>query len=204
MNFRYFIHRLVRNLIVGPMGRWYQRTHVIRQLEEVGRLGQGVAVQGSISLGSPATIEFGDDVSLNPGFTVQGTGRLRIGAHVHIGQDVLILTTNHKYEGASCLPYDRERVSKDVVIGDSVWICDRVIITPGVEIGEGAVLAAGAVINRDVPALAVVGGTPAQVIRYRDQEEYQRLKEAGQYLNWPRAFDTILDKRMTVRRRPRS
>ena len=91
-----------------------------------------------------------------------------------------------------------------MVIGDAVWICDRVMITPGVEIGEGAVLAAGAVINRDVPALAVVGGTPAQVIRYRDAEEYRRLKEAGQYLNWPRPYDIVLDKRMAVRRRPRT
>jgi maltose O-acetyltransferase len=204
MNSRHLIHRLVRNLIARPIQRWYERTHVIRQLEEVGHLGQGVSVQGWISLGSPATIELADDVSVNSGLTVQGTGRLRIGAHVHIGHDVLILTTNHKYEGVNCLPYDRERISKDVVIGDSVWICDRVVITPGVEIGEGAVLGAGSVVSRDVPPLAVVGGTPAQVIRYRDQEEYQRLKEAGQYLDWPRLHDTIFEKRMVIRRRPRS
>ena len=109
MNFRYAIHRLTRNLIVRPIQRWYERTHIIRQLEGVGHLGKGASVRGSISLGSPATIEIGDDINLNSGFKVKGTGWLRIGAHVHIGQDVLILTTNHKYEGTSCLPYDRER-----------------------------------------------------------------------------------------------
>jgi len=204
MNCRYLLHRLIRNLIARPIQRWYDRTHVIRQLEDLARLGQGVSVRGVISLGSPGMIELADDVHLNAGFTVQGTGRLRIGSHVHVGQDVLILTTNHKYEGASCLPYDRERISKDVVIGDSVWICDRVVITPGVEIGEGAVLGAGSVVSRDVPPLAVVGGTPAQVIRHRDAEEYQRLKAAGSYLNWPCSHDTIFDKRMVIRRRPKA
>lgn len=204
MNSRHFVHRLVRNLIVRPIERWYERTHVIRQLEELAHLGQGVSARGSISLGSPEMIELADDVHLNSGFKVKGTGWLRVGAHVHIGHEVLILTTNHKYEGATCLPYDRERVSKDVVIGDCVWICDRVTITPGVTIGEGAILAAGAVVSRDVPPMAIVGGAPAQIIRYRDQEAYQQLKQEGKFLNWPRTYDMVLDKRTTIRRRGKS
>ncbi|HTU27229.1 MAG TPA: acyltransferase, partial [Pirellulales bacterium] len=191
MSFRHFFHRLVRKALVAPLVDWYERTHALRQFETLGRLGQGLRTHGTISLGSPANIELGDDVNINSGLVVQGSGHLRVGNHVHMGNDILILTTNHKIEGVPCLPYGHERISKDVVIGDAVWICDRVTITPGVSVGEGAVLSAGAVVNRDVPPLAIVGGSPAQVIRYRDEAEYQRLKEAGQYLGWPQQFDSI-------------
>ena len=56
---------------------------------------------------------------------------------------------------------------RPVIIGDDVWIGDRVMILPGVEIGRGAVLAAGAVVTRDVPPYAVAAGVPARVIRDR-------------------------------------
>jgi acetyltransferase-like isoleucine patch superfamily enzyme len=54
-----------------------------------------------------------------------------------------------------------------VRIGNDVWIGTRAIILPGVQIGDGAIIGAGSVVTRDVPALAVVGGVPARVIKYR-------------------------------------
>lgn len=54
-----------------------------------------------------------------------------------------------------------------VVIQDDVWIGARVIILPGVTVGRGSILAAGVVVTKDVPCFAVVGGVPAQVIKYR-------------------------------------
>ena len=55
-------------------------------------------------------------------------------------------------------------------------------IVPGVTIGEGAILAAGAVITKDVPPLSVVGGNPAKVIKYRDKEHFEALKQLGKFV----------------------
>ena len=57
-----------------------------------------------------------------------------------------------------------------------MWIGSRVTIIPGVSIGEGAVIGAGAVVTHDIPPLAVAGGNPAKVIKYRNQEVYEKLK----------------------------
>jgi acetyltransferase-like isoleucine patch superfamily enzyme len=63
-----------------------------------------------------------------------------------------------------------------IIIEDNVWVCLGVQILPGVTVGEGAILAMGAIVTQDVPALAVVGGNPANLITSRDTTVYQRLK----------------------------
>ena len=59
---------------------------------------------------------------------------------------------------------------KPIIIGDDVWIGGHVIVLPGVHVGNGAILAAGAVVTKDVPEYAIVGGNPARVIKYRNGE----------------------------------
>ncbi len=191
--------RAVRKLIITPLLRWRNRCAAIEQLEQFKELGVGVAIGGEFVIGNPAATTFGADVSVN-GLRVKGGGPLTVGSHVHFGEHVSILTSNHSYEDCECLPYGKKRVEKMVSICDCVWICDHVIITPGVTVGEGAILAAGAVVTRDVPPLAIVGGAPATVIRLRDETEYRRLKSEGKFLNWPRECDVICGHSMVVRR----
>ena len=74
------------------------------------------------------------------------------------------------------IPYDESYVYKTVVIGDNVWLGNRVTIVGDVTIGEGVIVAAGSVVCKDVPDYAIVGGNPAKVIKYRDIEHYNRLK----------------------------
>lgn len=93
-----------------------------------------------------------------------------IGKNVMMGPNVAIITENHRFDRMD-VPireqgyYDR----KPVVINDDVWIGMRVIILPGVTVGKGAILAAGAVVTKDVPEYAIVGGNPAKVIKYRNE-----------------------------------
>ncbi len=68
-------------------------------------------------------------------------------------------------------------ILKPVTIADNVWIGCRATIVPGVTINEGAVIASGAVVTKDVPKGAVVGGNPAKVLKYRNMEYYEKLKE---------------------------
>ena len=77
------------------------------------------------------------------------------------------------------------RDNRTVTIGNDVWIGANVVILPGVRIGDGAVLAAGAVVTKDVPAYAIVGGVPAKVIRYRFSEDMIRSLLQIRWWDWP-------------------
>lgn len=198
------LFQVVRRFVVYPLTEWYTRCQVVDQLERLAALGRPVTIHGPVKIGNPRATYFADDVSMNPGFTSKGAGRLFIGAHVHMGENVLVITDNHDFEEPAALPYDSRRMAKDVVIGDCVWIGDRVVIVPGVMIGEVAVLAAGSIVTRDVPPLAIVGGVPAKVIRYRPRDAYERLKREGRYHGMPRDYDLVNRKRVTLRRHDRT
>lgn len=107
--------------------------------------------------------------------TVAGGGEVHFGNNFHSGVDCMIITENHNYEGNG-IPYDETSVLKKVVIEDNVWFGNRVIVVGNITIGEGAILAAGSVVTRDVPKCAIVGGNPAKVIKYRDIDHYEQMK----------------------------
>lgn len=85
-----------------------------------------------------------------------------------MGPDVRIITINHKTERTD-IPMKGQGVlsPQKVTICDDVWIGARVIILPGVTIGKGSIIGAGAVVTKDVPEYAVMGGVPARVIKFR-------------------------------------
>lgn len=112
------------------------------------------------------------------GINVTGSGKIIIGDFFHSGIECMIITTNHNYEG-EMIPYDNKDVHKTVTIGDCVWFGNRVTVVGNVNIGEGAIVAAGSVVTKDVPPLAIVGGNPAKVIKYRDKDHYYKLKAEG-------------------------
>ena len=121
----------------------------------------------------------GDYCNFN-GMRILGGGKVVIGNYFHSGIECMIITQNHNYEG-DMIPYDNLYIYKNVVIGDCVWFGNRVTVTGNVTIGEGAIIAAGSVVCKDVPPLAIVGGNPAKVIKYRDKEHYYNLKAEGRF-----------------------
>lgn len=125
------------------------------------------------------TINIGANVHFN-GARLYASGGLEIGDNFHSGKGLIVLTQNHNYSGEA-LPYDCTVIKKRVVIGDNVWCGLNVVILPGVTIGEGAIIQVGAVVSRSVPQLAIVGGNPAKVIKYRDEGHYYRLKRQGSF-----------------------
>ncbi len=118
--------------------------------------------------------EIGDYCSFN-GMKSVGGGKVIIGNYFHSGIECMIISGNHNYEG-DMIPYDNTVVPKTVRIEDFVWLGNRVTIVGNVNVGEGAILAAGAVVSKDVPPLAIVGGNPAKVIKYRNSEHFYKLK----------------------------
>lgn len=123
----------------------------------------------------------GDQISIG-GIHIVGKGNCYIGNYVHIGTDCQILTDYHNYDGGSKIPYDETWVVEDVIVGDFVWLGNNVIILAGVTIGEGAIIQAGSVVVNDIPPLAIAGGHPAKVFKFRDIDHFQKLKREGKFL----------------------
>lgn len=119
---------------------------------------QGALFSAKVSLGDYSGI----------GINARINGSCTIGHHVMMGTDVVVITRNHAF-GRTDIPMMEQGFEEErpVVIGNDVWIGDRVVILPGVTVGDGSILAAGAVVAKDVPPYAIVGGVPARVIRMR-------------------------------------
>jgi maltose O-acetyltransferase len=110
-----------------------------------------------------ARLSIGHHCQINTDLSLELGATISIGDHVGIGQEVIILTTSHEHHDS---PRHRAGplVRQPVRIEDGVWIGARALILPGVTIGEGAVVAAGTVVARDVPPHTVVAGVPARPV----------------------------------------
>lgn len=108
------------------------------------------------------TLKIGDHSGL--GINAHIGSNVEIGIWVRMGQDVMIVTQNHKYTKEAMEGYIRGPVK----IGDNVWIGNRVIILPDVRVGRNAIIGAGAVVTKDVAPYSIVGGVPARHIKWRE------------------------------------
>lgn len=102
------------------------------------------------------------------GFNCHLASNAVIGDNVLFASEVALVGGDHKFDGVFGPIRDAgPDVQKTTRVSDNVWVGHRAIILHGVSIGEGAVIAAGAVVTKDVPAHAIVAGNPAKLIRYR-------------------------------------
>jgi len=92
-------------------------------------------------------------------------GPVTIGSHVNLAQGVTVTALNHNFADPSLRIDEQGVTTTPVTIDDDVWIGAGAVILPGVTVGRHAVVAAGAVVNRDVPPFTLVGGVPAKVIK---------------------------------------
>ena len=110
-------------------------------------------------------ITVGKNVFINTGCRFQDQGGIRIGNDVLIGHNVVLATLNHDFA-----PYNRATMHPvPVHIEDRVWIGANATVVPGVTIGENSIVAAGAVVTKDVPPNTIVGGVPAKVLKKIDE-----------------------------------
>jgi maltose O-acetyltransferase len=130
------------------------------------KAGYNINIEHGAFFASGKDIEIGDNSGM--GINCRVSGPLKIGANVMMGPDVIIYTQGHNFNRTD-IPMMEQGNSekKEVLIGNDVWIGARVIILPGVSVGEGAILAAGSVVTKNVEAFTVVGGNPAKIIKSR-------------------------------------
>ena len=92
-------------------------------------------------------------------------GPVSIGSHVNLAQGITVTALNHNFSDTTQRIDQQGITTRPVVIADDVWIGANAVILPGVTIGQHAVVAAGAVVTKDVPPFSVVGGVPATVLK---------------------------------------
>ena len=143
-----------------------ERQTILQQL--LGQIGQNSIIEPPFYCVYGQNIHIGDHVYLNYLCTILDCNEVHIGHHVMIGPVVQIYTVAHHLQAEARI--QGWEVAKPIVIEDNVWLGGGAILLPGVRIGRNAVVGAGAVVTRSVPANTVVAGNPARVIREIEQQ----------------------------------
>ena len=139
------------------------------------KIGRGSTIHMGARFYDPRNIQIGQDSIIGEGAVLDGRDKLIIGDHVDIASEVMIYNSEHNVQSANF-----EAIKKPVVIEDYVFVGPRAIILPGIKIGKGAVVGAGAVVTKDVGEYEIVGGVPAKVIGIRKTKDlHYRLGRAS-------------------------
>jgi acetyltransferase-like isoleucine patch superfamily enzyme len=125
----------------------------------------GLQIETPFVINHTEKVSIGKDCSIAAYLHVWGGGGVTIGARVLIASHVSLISETHDY---NIHPMTKSLTCNEVVIEDDVWIGSHAIIMPGVRIGRGAVIGAGAIVTKDVKPLAIVVGVPAQQINKRN------------------------------------
>ena len=127
------------------------------------KIGKGCAIFNSCEVWQPWNLKMGDYATLSEKVICYTVDKIKIGCQTTISRDVFLCCASH--DVASPI---MELIYAPIVIGDNCWVAARSVIMPGRSVGDGAVIAAGAVVTKDVEPWTVVGGNPARFIKKRE------------------------------------
>ncbi len=142
---------------MGPFGLWLLRLFGAK----IGK--RKCLVYGTANIFAPWNLEMDNHSCIGPHANIYNKDLIRIGSHSVISQGAYLCTASHDYNSP-----DHTLITKPIIVGDHVWIAAEAFVGMGVTIGEGAVVAARAVVNKDVEPWTVVGGNPAKYIKDRN------------------------------------
>lgn len=165
----HYIYKLKFKVSGGIMGYYWR--------SRFKSAGSKIYIMGNTQFSYPKNISLGSNVFIHHGCEMDATnGKIVIGSSVSIGQDCLILTTNHIFnDHKKPIRLQGILTEQNVEIGDDVWIGARATILPNVKINRGAIIAAGAVVTKNVEPYSIVGGVPAKHIKHRFSENYRAI-----------------------------
>jgi maltose O-acetyltransferase len=159
--------RVLADAAAGLPGQSFSRTRTALLRAAGVTIGEHSLIQGPVRItgdGNPCLqVTIGAYTIVSGPLHIDIGGTVQIGWGVRIGHDVSLLTVNHQI-GVPGLRAGTRRFAP-IVIGHGAWLASRTTILPGVTIGEGAVVAAGAVVTRDVAPNTLVAGVPARLVR---------------------------------------
>lgn len=128
-------------------------------------IGKKVVIYYGLEIRKPTQLFIGDGTIIGDNCILDARNRIEIGSNVNFSSQVALWTMQHDPQSES---FGCNNQNCQITIGDRAWLSMRCIILPGVTIGEGAVVAAGAVVTKSVPPFTIVGGVPARVIGNRN------------------------------------
>lgn len=145
----------------------------------------GVKIGDNFSLGRNSIIEctgvirelgdqlvIGDDVGIAANAFISVRGKVKIGSNTIFGPSVKLFSENHVFTDLNIPIYLQGATKQGISIGEDCWIGSNVTVLDGVHIGNKVVIAAGAVVNKDIPDYAIVGGVPARILKMRNKENW--------------------------------
>lgn len=157
--------------VIFSLPRFMLLSHIKKLLLIIvgAKFGQRTVFYPGVWIQPGMNLTVGDDVDFALDVLVTTKGGVTIGNRVLIGYRTQILSSNHSIPNRSERIFDSGHSYAPVFIEDDVWIGANCTILPGVTIGEGAVVAAGSVVTKDIPKFSISAGVPAKVIKMRDQ-----------------------------------
>ncbi len=130
-----------------------------------------------VKIMSPQKVKIGNNVLLNDDVKIGGQYGVQIGNYVLVGYNVNLVSENHAYKNPLLPIMKQGFYGGSITIHDDVWIGANAVVLPKVIIGRGAVVGANAVVTKDIPPYAIVGGIPAKIIKYRfSKKEVEKSK----------------------------
>jgi acetyltransferase-like isoleucine patch superfamily enzyme len=168
LTFKISIKWVFLNSIVATLYSKHLRVFILRLMGS--KIAKGVSIYRNGHIWEGSNMEIGGGSTIGYKVHLDDRRGIIIGQNVTIASEVMIWTLHHDYNDIQF-----KAIGGPVAIGDYVWICSRAIILPGVTIGQGAVIAAGSVVTKDVPAWTVVGGVPAKKIAERERKKYDYM-----------------------------
>jgi maltose O-acetyltransferase len=131
------------------------------------KCGKEIFIRDNVRVFNAKNFSIGNRSGIGLDSKIYCDGEVIVGDNVLTGPDLVIHTAEHKFNSRQEIIKDQGSFILPVEICDDVYIGSRVLILPGVKIGKGAVIGAGAVVTRNIPEYAVAVGVPARVLRYR-------------------------------------
>ena len=139
---------------------WY-----VSKILKIMRYNSKSFIENRIFISDAKNVSIGIECQINENVFIQGA---KIGDHVMIAPNTVILTSTHNFSRTD-IPMIHQGATKEIfsTIEDDVWIGRNVVIMPGIRIGKGSIIAAGAIVTKDVEEYSIIGGVPAKLIRKR-------------------------------------
>lgn len=125
-------------------------------------IGKNIVIRGSAEVWQPWRLRIGNNSWIDANVRLYSVDDIRIGHDAVVSEGAFICTASHDISSETF-----QLKTAPIEIGNYAWVCSRAIVLPGVKIGEGAVIAAGAVVTKDVAPWTIVGGNPAKAIGQR-------------------------------------
>jgi len=154
----YFLIYGAVKYLPSPIGDWLRYWITKPFIQRMGK----VRIYEGVTIWYPYRVTIGDKVSLNEWIFIDGFGGVKIGNGVRIAHRATIMSSDHNFDDRNRFIYEQGIYCNTTVLEDDVWIGAASIVLPGVTIGRGAIVAAGAVVTKSVPPYTIVGGVPAK------------------------------------------